>query len=177
MTPLPFSANGPFLKRQILTAENAEIAEKEKRFGALESRYDVPRRNDSSDAPRPLNYRGAVEDTFPRRSMGTRLGTLRVLLITAERWKRRSHAEHGNELKIGVRPLAGPNCGLLEWRTAATSAICKILNHPIYAGICAYGRTRVDPRSHASGGQNASRRRAAPEDYLACLPGRLGPSP
>jgi len=28
--------------------------------------YDALRRNVSSDAPRPLNHRGAVEETFPR---------------------------------------------------------------------------------------------------------------
>lgn len=54
-------------------------------------------------------------------------------------------------IKIGVRPHAGPNRGQLDWRTAATSTICKILKHPIYAGIYAYGRTRVDPRRRASG--------------------------
>ena len=73
-------------------------------------------------------------------------------------------------IKIGVRPHAGPNRGQLEWRTAATSTICKILKHPIYAGIYAYGRTRVDPRKRASGG-HASRKRVAPEDYLAYIPG------
>jgi DNA invertase Pin-like site-specific DNA recombinase len=75
------------------------------------------------------------------------------------------------DIKIGVRPHSGPNRGQLEWRTAATSTICKILKHPIYAGIYVYGRTQVDPRRRISDGQLPARKRVAPDEYLAYIPG------
>lgn len=73
---------------------------------------------------------------------------------------------------IGVRPHCGPNRGQIEWRAAATSTICKILKHPIYAGIYVYGRTQADPRRQAAGGRFPSRHRVKPDDYHAYLPGK-----
>ncbi len=73
-------------------------------------------------------------------------------------------------IAIGVRPHAGPNRGLIEWRPAATSTVLKVLKHPVYAGYYVYGRMRVDPRRRTAKG--LSRHRVPPEEYVACLPGK-----
>lgn len=45
-----------------------------------------------------------------------------------------------HDIRIGIRPIEGPNRGQLEWRRPSQSMIFSILKHPLYAGTYAFGR-------------------------------------
>ncbi|HQU46073.1 MAG TPA: recombinase family protein [Pirellulales bacterium] len=51
---------------------------------------------------------------------------------------------HG--IRMGVRPIDGPNKGQLEWRPPSHPLIFTILKHPLYAGAYAFGRCPVVPK-------------------------------
>lgn len=51
---------------------------------------------------------------------------------------------HG--IKMGIRPIEGPNRGQLEWRAPSRSLLFGMLHHPMYAGVYAYGRCPVEPK-------------------------------
>ena len=40
-----------------------------------------------------------------------------------------------DEIRIGVRPIEGPNRGQLEWRRPNRGTVVSLLHHPMYAGI------------------------------------------
>lgn len=54
-------------------------------------------------------------------------------------------------IRIGVRPVAGPNRGQPEWRRACRTTVLNILRSPFYAGAYAYGRRRLSPQQKARG--------------------------
>jgi DNA invertase Pin-like site-specific DNA recombinase len=58
-----------------------------------------------------------------------------------------------NQIRLGVRPVDGPNRGNLEWRPARLSTLYRILRHPVYAGTYAFGRAPVDPKRRRRDGQ------------------------
>ena len=70
-----------------------------------------------------------VFDQFER--LGTIRKVLRYLLA--------------NDIRIGIRPHAGPNRGQLEWRLPTRDTVADILHHPIYAGYYCFGRQADRP--------------------------------
>jgi hypothetical protein len=91
------------------------------------------------------------------------LGTLHGVL----RWL----VDHGVEL--GIRLRAGPDKGELVWRRPNRMTLQNMLHSPVYAGIYAYGRRRVDPRRQVPGRPSTGRVVRAEEEWLVAIPGLL----
>jgi len=91
------------------------------------------------------------------------LGTLHAVL----RWM----VDHGVEL--GIRLRSGPDKGELVWRRPNRMTLQCILHSPVYAGIYAYGRRRVDPRRQRPGRPSTGRVVRGPDEWLVLLPGVL----
>jgi hypothetical protein len=91
-----------------------------------------------------------------------RLGTIRKVL------------RHllANDIRIGIRPHAGPDRGQLQWRPPTRDTITKMLQHPIYAGYYCYGRKQTDPRRKKPGRRWSGRVVVSQEKYLALIPDR-----
>lgn len=89
-----------------------------------------------------------------------RLGTIRQVL--------RHLLAH--DVRLGIRPHAGPTRGQLEWRLPARDTVTDILRHPIYAGYYCYGRRRTDPRRKKPGRAESGRVVVPPGEYLALIP-------
>ncbi len=98
-----------------------------------------------------------VFDQFDR--LGTIRKVLRYLLA--------------NDIRIGIRPHAGPNRGQLEWRAATRATVGDILHHPIYAGYYCFGRRQADPRRRKPGQRGSGRVLVTPEEYLALIPDKV----
>jgi DNA invertase Pin-like site-specific DNA recombinase len=94
------------------------------------------------------------------------LGTLHGVL----RWL----VDHGVEL--GMRLRAGPDRGELVWRRPNRMTLQNILHNPIYAGIYAYGRRRVDPRRQLPGRPSTGRVVRAPTNGWWRSPGCCPPT-
>ena len=78
-----------------------------------------------------------------------------------------------NHIQLGVRLREGPERGELSWRRPSRAGVQNILRSPAYAGIYAYGRSRVDPRRRQAGRPFTGRVRTAREDWIVFLPGLL----
>ncbi len=91
-----------------------------------------------------------------------RVGTIRKV--------RRYLLEH--EIRVGVRPHAGPNRGQLEWHLPGRDTVAGILENPIYAGYYRYGRRQVDPRRKTLGKPGSGRVVVPSDAYIALLPDR-----
>jgi len=78
-----------------------------------------------------------------------------------------------NHIQLGVRLREGPERGELQWRRPSRAGVQNILRNPAYAGIYAYGRSRVDPRRRQAGRPFTGRVRTAREDWIVFLPGLL----
>jgi DNA invertase Pin-like site-specific DNA recombinase len=91
------------------------------------------------------------------------LGTLHGVL----RWL----VDHGVEL--GMRLHAGLDKGELVWRRPNRMTLQNILHSPVYAGIYAYGRRRVDPRRQVAGRPSTGRVVRAEDEWLVAIPGLL----
>ena len=99
-----------------------------------------------------------VFDQFER--LGTIRKVLRYLLA--------------NDIRIGIRPHAGPNRGQLEWRPPTRDTVTEILRHPIYAGYYCYGRQADRPAAPKKPGRRWSGRVVVPpEEYLALIPDKV----
>jgi hypothetical protein len=70
-----------------------------------------------------------------------------------------------HDVELGIRLGAGPDKGELVWRRPNRMTLQNILHSPVYAGIYAYGRRRVDP---------AGRCRAGPAPAGSCGPPTSG---
>jgi Recombinase/Recombinase zinc beta ribbon domain len=103
--------------------------------------------------------RGAVRLVFDQFE---RLGTIRRVL--------RHLLAH--DIRIGIRPDAGPDRGRLEWRLPTRDTVTKMLTHPIYAGYYCYGRKQTDLRRKKPGRRWSGRVVVPPEEYLALIPDR-----
>jgi DNA invertase Pin-like site-specific DNA recombinase len=90
-------------------------------------------------------------------------GTLHAVL----RWL----VDHGVEL--GIRLRAGPDKGELVWRRPNRMTLQNILHSPVYAGIYAYGRRRVNPRRQLPGRPSTGRVVRSPNQWLVAIPGVL----
>jgi DNA invertase Pin-like site-specific DNA recombinase len=64
-----------------------------------------------------------------------------------------------HDIRVGIRPHAGPNRGHVEWRRPSVSTVYSILHHPFYAGTYAYGRLAVDPKRKHAGHSKTGRRK------------------
>jgi Recombinase zinc beta ribbon domain/Recombinase len=91
------------------------------------------------------------------------LGTLHAVL----RWL----VDH--EVELGMRLRSGPDRGELVWRRPNRMTLQNILHSPIYAGIYAYGRRRVDPRQQVPGRPSTGRVVRAEDEWLVAIPGLL----
>jgi recombinase/recombinase-like zinc beta ribbon protein len=91
------------------------------------------------------------------------LGTLHSVL----RWL----VDH--DVKVGMRLHAGPDKGELVWRRPNRMTLQNILHSPVYAGIYAYGRRRIDPRRQLPGRPATGRVVRAPDQWLVQIPGLL----
>jgi DNA invertase Pin-like site-specific DNA recombinase len=91
------------------------------------------------------------------------LGTLHALL----RWL----VDHG--IQLGIRLRSGSDTGELVWRRPNRMTLQCMLHNPVYAGIYAYGRRRVDPRRQVPGRPSTGRVVRAEAEWLVLLPGRL----
>lgn len=98
-----------------------------------------------------------VFDQFER--LGTIRKVLRYLLT--------------NDIRVGIRPHAGPNRGQLEWRAPTRDTVAVILRHPIYAGYYCFGRRQIDPRRRKPGQRWSGRVLVTPEEYLALIPDKV----
>jgi hypothetical protein len=78
-----------------------------------------------------------------------------------------------NHIQLGIRVRVGPERGELSWRRPSRAGVQNILRNPAYAGIYAYGRSRVDPRRRQAGRPFTGRVRTAREDWIVFLPGLL----
>jgi DNA invertase Pin-like site-specific DNA recombinase len=91
------------------------------------------------------------------------LGTLHAVL----RWL----VDH--EVELGMRLRSGPDRGELVWRRPNRMTLQNILHSPIYAGIYAYGRRRVDPHKQVPGRPSTGRVARSPDQWLVAIPGVL----
>jgi DNA invertase Pin-like site-specific DNA recombinase len=91
------------------------------------------------------------------------LGTLHGVL----RWL----VDH--DVELGMRLHAGPDKGELVWRRPNRMTLQNILHSPVYAGIYAYGRRRVDPRRQLPGRPCTGRVVRPPDQWLVAIPGVL----
>lgn len=78
-----------------------------------------------------------------------------------------------NRIQLGVRLREGPERGELQWRRPSRAGVQNMLRHPAYAGIYAYGRSRLDPRRRQAGRPCTGRVRTEREDWFVYLPGLL----
>jgi len=79
--------------------------------------------------------------------------------------------EHG--VKLGVRVREGEAKGELSWRRPNRMTLQNLLRHPIYAGVYAYGRRRVDSRKKKPGRPSTGRVVAPPEEWHVLIKDRL----
>ena len=77
-----------------------------------------------------------------------------------------------NDIRLGIRPHAGPNRGQLEWRTATRETVSDILRHPIYAGYYCFGRRQADPRRRKPGRRWSGRVLVTPRGIPGPDPGQ-----
>jgi DNA invertase Pin-like site-specific DNA recombinase len=91
------------------------------------------------------------------------LGTLHAVL----RWL----VDH--DVQLGMRLHAGPDKGELTWRRPNRMTLQNILHSPVYAGIYAYGRRRVDLRRQQPGRPSTGRVVRPADEWLVQLPGVL----
>jgi DNA invertase Pin-like site-specific DNA recombinase/uncharacterized protein YndB with AHSA1/START domain len=91
-----------------------------------------------------------------------RLGTMRRVL---------RHL-HEQDIKVPIRPHAGPNKGDLEWRRATREIVRTVLMHPLYSGTYRYGHRQTDARRKKAGHPQAGRVVVKPDQYHALIPGR-----
>jgi DNA invertase Pin-like site-specific DNA recombinase len=78
-----------------------------------------------------------------------------------------------NHIQIGIRVREGLERGELAWRRPSRVGVQNILRNPAYAGIYAYGRSKVDPRRRQAGRPFTGRVRTVREDWIVFLPGLL----
>src|SRR6266516_5472036 len=95
------------------------------------------------------------------------LGTLHGTLHGVLRWL----VDH--DVELGMRLRAGPDTGELVWRRPNRMTLQNMLHSPVYAGIYAYGRRRVDPRRQVPGRPSTGRVVRAEDEWLVAIPGVL----
>lgn len=79
--------------------------------------------------------------------------------------------EHG--IAVGKRLRSGPDKGTVVWIRPARATLTCMLNSPVYAGIYAYGRRRVDATRQQLGRPATGRRCKDPGEWIAMIPDAL----
>jgi DNA invertase Pin-like site-specific DNA recombinase len=79
--------------------------------------------------------------------------------------------DHGIEL--GVRLRSGPDKGELEWRRPNRMTLQLMLHSPVYAGIYAYGRRRVEAGRQVPGRPSTGRMVRAEDEWMVFIPDAL----
>ncbi|MER7693033.1 recombinase family protein [Streptomyces sp. NPDC097610] len=104
--------------------------------------------------------RSAVHLVFTKFSeLGTLHGLLRYLVL--------------NGIDLPLRARSGPDRGELVWRRPNRATLQWMLHSPIYAGIYAYGRRRVDPRRKVPGRPSTGKVVVNPDQWIVMIPGAL----
>jgi DNA invertase Pin-like site-specific DNA recombinase len=76
-----------------------------------------------------------------------------------------------NQVRIPVRPHAGPERGQLQWHRPNRVTLQSMLHHPIYAGFYRWGHRSVDSRKQVPGRRGSGRTSRPPRECLVLLPG------
>ncbi|WP_051942363.1 recombinase family protein [Streptacidiphilus rugosus] len=98
-----------------------------------------------------------IFDTFAE--LGTLNGVLRYLVAGG--------------IDLPMRSRSGPDRGeVVHWRPNRTT-LQWMLHSPIYAGIYAYGRRRVDPRRKVPGHPGTGKVVVDPDQWIVMIPGAL----
>jgi DNA invertase Pin-like site-specific DNA recombinase len=87
------------------------------------------------------------------------LGTVHALV----RYLRQHH------IRLGVRPIDGPNRGQLEWRPARLSTLHRMLHNPLYAGTYVFGQHVVNPKRRRRDGQTPCIRVTAMDEWQVVI--------
>ncbi|MEV6028815.1 recombinase family protein [Streptomyces sp. NPDC052036] len=104
--------------------------------------------------------RAAVRLVFAKfAELGTLNGVLRYLVV--------------NGIDLPLRARSGPDKGELVWRRPNRATLQWMLHSPIYAGIYAYGRRRVDPRRKVAGRPATGKVVVDPDQWTVMIPGAL----
>lgn len=91
--------------------------------------------------------------------LGTLYGVLRYLV--------------DNAVDLPMRARSGPDKGEVAFRRPTRPTLQWMLHSPIYAGIYAYGRRRVDPRRKIPGRPGSGKTVTAEDQWLVMIPGAL----
>ena len=75
-----------------------------------------------------------------------------------------------HDIKMPVRPHAGPNRGNLQWRRPIRDTVQTVITHPLFAGTYRYGHRQVDPRRKKTSKPGSGRVVMDPDDYHALIP-------
>jgi DNA invertase Pin-like site-specific DNA recombinase len=78
-----------------------------------------------------------------------------------------------HQVQLGVRSREGQNKGELEWHRPVRMTLQHMLQHPLYAGAYAYGRSQVDPRRKKPGRPSTGRRVMERRRWLVLLKDRF----
>ena len=62
-----------------------------------------------------------------------------------------------HDIRLGFRPITGPDCGNVVWRSPHLGTVAAILRNPTYAGVYTYGRFPVDRKRRRAGSKRAIR--------------------
>ena len=74
-----------------------------------------------------------------------------------------------HDIRFGMHCYSRDRKGELEWHPANEVTLQHLLNHPIYAGVYAYGRRQADPRKQKPGRPGTGRVFVPPEQWHAHL--------
>ena len=78
-----------------------------------------------------------------------------------------------HDIRVGMRIQDGPRRGQLEWRRPAMPTLNRVLHHPIYAGVYAYGHLPRDPERKASRSGDAGQQPDPSSEWEVFLRDRL----
>ena len=78
---------------------------------------------------------------------------------------------HRHDIRLGIRPIDGPDRGQLVWRHAYPHTVLSMLKHPLYAGMYVFGRHLADPKRRAT--HKVARRWVDRGEYRVLLPDRV----
>jgi hypothetical protein len=78
-----------------------------------------------------------------------------------------------HDVQLGMRLGAGPDKGELVCRRPNRMTLQNMLHSPVYVGIYAYGRRRVDPRRQVPGRPSTGRVVRGQDQWLVAIPGAL----
>ena len=78
-----------------------------------------------------------------------------------------------HDIRMPIRPHAGPNRGQLVWRRPTRMTLHNMLHPPISAGAYRWGPRKLDPRTHQPGRRRTGRTINVPEACDVLIPNRF----